>query len=99
MVKPDSLPNIAYYLTVSGLDSTEVLLDSRSTTWPSTHDSPGGRVRAFRRRLRRVQAEGDSCGFTYDPESERALKQLKMIVEFEGYYDDARPNSRLWRRS
>ena len=26
-VKPDSLPNIAYYLSVSGLDSTEVMLD------------------------------------------------------------------------
>ena len=27
VVRPDSLPNIAYYLTVTGLDSTEVLLD------------------------------------------------------------------------
>ena len=29
-------------------------------------------------------------GFTYDPESERALKTLKKIVQFEGYYDDAK---------
>ena len=31
-----------------------------------------------------------ASGFTYDPESERALKQLKEIVKFEGYYDDAK---------
>ncbi len=90
-VKPDSLPNIAYYLTVSGLDSTEVLLNYEVDYIAShpTIGAPGefeisdADYEEFKRRV-------IESGFTYDPESERALKQLKKIVEFEGYYDDAK---------
>ncbi len=90
-VRPDSLPNIAYYLTVTGLDSTEVLLDyeidyiaSHPTIAPAAEfELTDADYDEFKRRV-------IESGFTYDPESERALKQLKKIVEFEGYYDDAK---------
>ena len=91
VVRPDSLPNIAYYLTVNGLDSTEVLLDyeidyiaSHPTIAPAADfEISDADYEDFKRRV-------IESGFTYDPESERALKQLKKIVEFEGYYDDAK---------
>ena len=90
-VRPDSLPNIAYYLTVTGLDSTEVLLDyeidyiaSHPTIAPAAEfELTDADYDEFKQRV-------IESGFTYDPESERALKQLKKIVEFEGYYDDAK---------
>lgn len=91
VVRPDSLPNIAYYLTVNGLDSTEVLLDyeidyiaSHPTIAPAADfEISDADYEDFKRRI-------IESGFTYDPESERALKSLKKIVQFEGYYDDAK---------
>lgn len=91
VVRPDSLPNIAYYLTVNGLDSTEVLLDyeidyiaSHPTIAPAADfEISDADYEDFKRRV-------IESGFTYDPESERALKSLKKIVQFEGYYYDAK---------
>lgn len=91
VVRPDSLPNIAYYLTVNGLDSTEVLLDyeidyiaSHPTIAPAADfEISDADYEDFKHRV-------IESGFTYDPESERALKSLKKIVQFEGYYDDAK---------
>ena len=91
VVRPDSLPNIAYYLTVNGLDSTEELLDyeidyiaSHPTIAPAADfEISDADYEDFKRRV-------IESGFTYDPESERALKSLKKIVQFEGYYDDAK---------
>ena len=91
VVRPDSLPNIAYYLTVNGLDSTEVLHDyeidyiaSHPTIAPAADfEISDADYEDFKRRV-------IESGFTYDPESERALKSLKKIVQFEGYYDDAK---------
>ena len=91
VVKPDSLPNIAYYLTVSGLDSTEVLLDYEidyMTEHPTI--APAAEFELSDEDYDEFKRRVIACGFTYDPESERALKQLKKIVEFEGYYDDAK---------
>lgn len=90
-VKPDSLPNIAYYLSVNGLDSTEVLLDYE-VDYVAKHPSiapakdfmiSDADYEDFKRRV-------IASGFTYDPESERLLESLKKVVKFEGYYDDAR---------
>lgn len=90
-VRPDSLPNIAYYLTVSGLDSTEVLLGyeidyiaSHPTIAPAADfELSDADYEDFKQRV-------IESGFTYDPESEKVLKSLKKIVKFEGYYDDAK---------
>ena len=91
IVRPDSLPNIAYYLSVTGLDSTEVLLDyeidyiaSHPEIAPAADfEISDADYEDFKRRV-------VASGFTYDPESERALKSLKKIVQFEGYYEDAK---------
>lgn len=89
-VLPDSLPNIVYYLSVSGLDSTEVLLDYEidyiakhpSIAPASEFELSDADFEEFKRRV-------IASGFTYDPESEKALASLKKLVQFEGYYDDA----------
>lgn len=89
-VRPDSLPNIAYYLSVSGMDSTEVLLDyevdyiaKHPTIAPASEFAlSDADYEEFKQRV--IQS-----GFTYDPESEKALASLKKIVQFEGYLDEA----------
>ena len=98
-VRPDSLPNIAYYLTVSGLDSTEVLLDYEidyiashpTIAAPGEFEISDADYEEFKQRVVK-------SGFTYDPESERALNTLKKIVKFEGYYDDAQDRVRGTRK-
>ena len=91
-VKPDSLPNIAFYLTASARDSTEVMLEyvidyinSHPTIAPASEfrltdaDYAGFKQRVLK------------SGFTYDPESEKVMKRLKTMMEFEGYMEDAKP--------
>lgn len=89
-LRPDSLPNIVYYLTINGLDSTEVLLDYE-VKYIAAHPqiAPAADFEisdADYEDFKRMVAD---YGFTYDPESERLLKSLKKVVRFEGYYDDA----------
>ncbi len=91
-VKPDSLPNIAYYLSVSGLDSTEVMLDyeidyiARHATIPAAgkFEITDEEYADFKRRVL-------ESGFKYDAESGKELDRLKQLAKFEGYYDDAKP--------
>ena len=91
-VKPDSLPNIAYYLSVSGLDSTEVMLDyeidyiARHATIPSAgkFEISDEEYAEFKRRVL-------ESGFKYDAESGKELDRLKALAQFEGYYDEAKP--------
>ena len=90
-VKPDSVPNIAYYLQASGRDSADVLFNYEldyilsHPTIPEAKDFhlTDADYESFKQQL-------IASGFTYDPESEKALKDLKKIAQFEGYYDDAR---------
>ena len=90
-VRPDSLPNIAYYLTVSGLDSTEVLLNYE-IDYIASHPAiaPAADFEISDEDYEEFKRRVIASGFTYDPESERALGTLKKIVKFEGYYDDAK---------
>ena len=90
VVQPDSLPNIAYYLASSGVDSTEVMFDyevdyiSRHATIPPAEEFEisDAEYEEFKQRVL-------DSGFTYDPESEKYLQQLIKLAKFEGYYDDA----------
>ncbi len=87
----DTIPNIAYYLTVSGLDSTEVLLDYE-VDYIATHPtiaSPS-EFMISDEDYENFKQRAINSGFTYDPESEKTLSSLKEIVQFEGYYDDAK---------
>lgn len=90
-VKADTLPNIAYYLSASGTDSTEVLFDyvvdyihRHETVAPPTefHLSDAD-WQSFKDRV--VQS-----GFTYDPVSRKQFDELVKTAKFEGYYDEAR---------
>lgn len=91
VVRPDSLPNIAYYLTVTGLDSTEVLLDYE-IDYIAKHPTiaPAAEFKLSDADYDEFKRRVIESGFSYDPESERALGTLKKIVKFEGYYDDAK---------
>lgn len=91
-VKPDSLPNIAYYLSASGRDSTEVMMEyvmdyiERHPTIAPAEDFSltDADYAEFKQRVLK-------SGFTYDPESEKVMKRLKQMMEFEGYMEDAKP--------
>ena len=90
-VKADSLPNIVFYLSASGVDSTEVMfeyvkdyLQKHPTIAPAKDfDLTDEEYDEFKQRVL-------TSGFTYDPQSAKVMKELKKIMEFEGYYDDAK---------
>lgn len=90
-LKNDTMPNIAYYLSVGGLDSTEVMFDYvvdyialHPTIAPATefHLSDAD-WEAFKQRV--VES-----GFSYDALSKKQFDELVKTAKFEGYYDDAR---------
>ncbi|WP_018910747.1 S41 family peptidase [Prevotella veroralis] len=91
-VQPDSLPNIAFYLTASGRDSTEVMLNWE-LKYLRTHPTIAP-AKSF------VISDVDyadfkqavlKSGFKYDRESKKYLEGLVKLARFEGYYDDAKP--------
>ena len=90
-LKNDTMPNIAYYLSVGGLDSTEVLfdyvvdyIDNHPTIAPAKdfHLTDADWL-AFRQRV-------IESGFSYDPVSQKQFDELVKTAKFEGYYDDAK---------
>ena len=90
-VRADTLPNIAYYLSVGGLDSTEVMFDY-VVDYIARHDTIASPeqfhltdqdFQDFRERVIK-------SGFTYDPVSRKQFNELVKTAKFEGYYDDAR---------
>ena len=91
-VKGDTIPNIAFYLSASGQDSTEVMFDyvveyiaQHPTIAPAAefHISDAD-WQAFKERVIK-------SGFTYDPVSKTQFAELVKTAKFEGYYDDAKP--------
>ncbi|MGN1376633.1 MAG: S41 family peptidase [Prevotella sp.] len=90
-IKPDSIPNIAYYLTVNGLDSTEVLLDYE-IDYMAKHPTiaPASEFMISDDDFEEFKRRVIESGFNYDPESEKVLQTLKKTVQFEGYYEDAK---------
>ena len=90
-VKADTIPNIAFYLSASGQDSTEVLfdyvvdyIDSHPTiAAPSEFHLSEADWQAFKKRV-------IDSGFTYDPVSQKQFDELVKTAKFEGYYDDAK---------
>ena len=91
-VKPDSLPNIALYLSHSGLDSTEVAhyyvvdyINSHPTIAPAAEFHLTDTDFAdFKQRV-------IASGFKYDRETSKEFKKLVDFAKFEGYYDGAKP--------
>ena len=90
-VKNDTIPNIAFYLSASGQDSTEVMFD-----WVVGYISKHPTI-ASPREFHLSDAEFDDfkqqvikSGFTYDPVSKKQLKNLVETAKVEGYYEQAR---------
>lgn len=89
-VQPDSMPNIAYYM--QRVDTTDLLLNyeldyiSKHPAIAPAHDFElsDADYEEFKQRV--VES-----GFTYDRVSEKCLEDLKKVAQFEGYYDDAKP--------
>ena len=89
-VKPDSLPNIAFYL--SRVDTTDILLNYEidyiaahpTVASPKDFELSDADYEQFKQRVIK-------SGFTYDQVSEKILKELENLARFEGYYDDAKP--------
>ena len=89
-VQPDSVPNIAFYL--SRVDTTDILLNYEidyiakhpTVARPSEFELSDADYDVFKQAVIK-------SGFTYDQVSEKYLKDLEKLARFEGYYDDAKP--------
>ena len=96
-VKPDSLPNIAFYL--SRVDTTDILLNYEidyiaahpTVASPKDFELSDADYEQFKQRVIK-------SGFTYDQVSEKKLKELENLARFEGYYDDAKPEFEALRQ-
>lgn len=90
-LKNDTLSNIAYYLSGSGLDSTEVMFDyvmdyiDRHLTIVPARD-----FRLTEQDWQQFCQRVVESGFTYDPLSKKQLNSLIETAKFEGYYDQAK---------
>jgi len=90
-VKADTIPNIAYYLSASGQDSTEVMFDyvvdyiakHPTIAEPAKFHLTEADWEAFKARVIK-------SGFTYDPVSKKQFAELVRTAKFEGYYDEAK---------
>ena len=90
-MKGDTIPNIAFYLSASGQDSTEVMFDyvvDYIAKHPTIDPAAEFHVtdadwKEFRERVIR-------SGFTYDPVSKKQFAELVKTAKFEGYYEDSK---------
>ncbi len=91
-VKADTVPNILYYLTIGGLDSTEVMFDyvvDYIAQHPTIGDDPAkfhlseADYAMFRQRV-------TESGFNYDPVSRKQFDELVKAAKIEGYYENAK---------
>ena len=90
-IKADTIPNIAYYLSASGQDSTEVMFDyvvdyiakHPTIAKPAEFHLTDADWEEFKARVIK-------SGFTYDPVSKKQFDQLVKTAQFEGYYEDAK---------
>ncbi len=91
-VKADSLPNIVYYLSIGGLDSTEVMFDY-IVDYIASHSSIGDDPTAFHltdQDYAEFRQRVIDSGFTYDPMSRKQFDELVKTAKMEGYYDEAK---------
>ena len=89
-VKPDSLPNIAYYLA-GARDSNEVMLNYE-VDYIAKHPTiaPAKDFALTDADYDDFKARVLKADFQYDRETEKYLKDLEKLAKFEGYYDDAK---------
>ncbi len=90
-VKPDSLPNIAFYLA-GARDSNEVMLNYE-VDYIAKHPTiaPAKDFALTDADYEEFKARVLKANFKYDRETEKYLKDLEKLAKFEGYYEDAKP--------
>ena len=90
-MKNDTIPNIAFYLSASGQDSTEVMFDY-VVDYISKHPTiaPAAEFHLSDADWQTFKELVVKSGFTYDPVSKKQLAELVKTAKFEGYYDDAK---------
>lgn len=90
-VKNDTIPNIAFYLSASGQDSTEVMFDW-VVDYIARHPTiaPPREFHVSDEDFADFKQHVLKSGFTYDPVSEKQLKELVKTAKAEGYYDQAK---------
>lgn len=90
-MKGDTIPNIAFYLSTSGQDSTEVMFDY-VVDYIAQHPSiaPAAEFRLSDDDWQTFKQRVIDSGFTYDPLSKKRFKDLVLTAQFEGYYDEAK---------
>ena len=90
-IKGDTIPNIAFYLSASGQDSTEVMFDY-VVDYIAKHPTiaPASEFHLADADWQEFKDRVIQSGFTYDPVSKKQLAELVKTAKFEGYYDDAK---------
>ena len=90
-VKNDTMANIVYYLSGSGVDSTEVLFDY-VVDYIDRHPqiAPPTEFHLTEQDWQEFRQRVIDSGFTYDALSRKQFDELVKTARFEGYYDDAR---------
>ena len=90
-IKADTIPNIAFYLSATGQDSTEVMFDyvvDYITKHPTI--APAAEFHLTDADWADFKARVIRSGFTYDPVSKKQFDQLVKTAQFEGYYEEAK---------
>ncbi len=90
-IKADTIPNIAFYLSATGQDSTEVMFDyvvDYITKHPTI--APAAEFHLTDADWADFKARVIKSGFTYDPVSKKQFDQLVKTAQFEGYYEEAK---------
>ena len=90
-VKADTIPNIAFYLSANGQDSTEVMFDyiveyiakHPTIAPPAEFHLSDADFEEFKQRVVK-------SGFTYDPVSKKQFDELVKAAKFEDYYQEAK---------
>ncbi len=90
-VRPDSLPNIAYYLA-GARDSSEVMLNY-VVNYIAKHPTiaTADKFELSDADYEDFKSQVLTSKFRYDRETEKYLKDLVKLAKFEGYYEDAKP--------
>ena len=81
-----------YYLSIGGLDSTEVMFDYIGD-YIASHPSIGDDPTAFHltdQDYAEFRQRVIDSGFTYDPMSRKQFDELVKTAKMEGYYDEAK---------
>ena len=91
-IKADTIPNIAFYLSASGQDSTEVMFDY-VVDYIAKHPTiaPAAEFHLTDADWQEFKERVIQSGFTYDPVSKKQFAELIKTAKFEGYYDEAKP--------